>query len=163
MRTSVDVHNHLVERDIAHELFNVRGRFRSSERLASVLDLPPEQVGKVVVFETDRGPLAALVSSQSDPDPKRLARAAKVEQLRKATQARSSQLSEYLAEATPPVGLPEQFTVVMDRALTSEPVLYFPGGEATAVLKVRGKDLVRASGAKVARIASERIASERKG
>ena len=41
MRTSVDVHNHLVERDTAHELFNVRGRFRSAERLASVLDLPP--------------------------------------------------------------------------------------------------------------------------
>ena len=156
MRTSVDVHNHLVERDTAHELFNVRGRFRSAERLASVLDLPPDQVGKVVVFESDGGPVAALVSSQGDPDPKRLARAAKVEQVRKATMARTSQLTEYLAEATPPVGLPERFTVVMDRALAGQPVLYFPGGEATAVLKVRGKDLVRASGAKVAKIATDR-------
>ena len=67
--------------------------------------------------------------------------------------ARTSQLTEYLAEATPPVGLPERFTVVMDRGLAGQPVLYFPGGEATAVLKVRGKDLVRAAEAKVARIA----------
>jgi prolyl-tRNA editing enzyme YbaK/EbsC (Cys-tRNA(Pro) deacylase) len=156
MRTSVDVHNHLVERDIPHELFNVRGRFRSPARLASVLGLPPEEVGKVVVFETDRGPLAALVSSERDPDPKRLARAAKVGELHKATPARASMLSEYLAEATPPVGLPDRFTVVMDRSLASQPVLYFPGGEATAVLKVRGKDLVRASGAQVARIATDR-------
>jgi prolyl-tRNA editing enzyme YbaK/EbsC (Cys-tRNA(Pro) deacylase) len=156
MRTSVDVHNHLVERDIAHELFNVRGRFRSARRLASVLDLPPDQVGRVVVFETEGDPVAALVSSERDPDPKRLARAAEVEQIRKATMARSSQLSEYLAEATPPVGLPERITVVIDRELANQPVLYFPGGEATAVLKVRGKDLVRATGARVARIAVDR-------
>ena len=153
MRTSVDVHNHLVERDIPHELFNVRGRFRSAQRLAAVLDLPPDQVGRVVVFESERGPIAALVSSEGEPDPNRLARAAKVEQVRKATLARTSQLSEYLAEATPPVGLPEPFSVVMDRSLAGQPVLYFPGGEATAVLKVRGKDLVRAAEAKVARIA----------
>ena len=49
MRTSVDVHNHLVERDTAHELFNVRGRFRSAERLASVLDLPPDLAEDVVL------------------------------------------------------------------------------------------------------------------
>jgi prolyl-tRNA editing enzyme YbaK/EbsC (Cys-tRNA(Pro) deacylase) len=154
MRTSVDVHNHLVERDVPHELFSVRGRFRSPERLASVLELPPDQVGKVLVYETERGPLAALLSSDSEPDPKRLARAATAKQVRPATPARTSQLSEYLAEATPPVGLPEGFAVLMDRPLAEQPVLYFPGGEATVVLKLRGSDLVRASDAKVARISA---------
>ena len=156
MRTSVDVHNHLVERDIPHELFSVRGRFRSPERLASVLDLPPDQVGQVVVYETDRGPVAALLSSDRDPDPKRLARATRAKQIRPATTARVSQLSEYLGEATPPVGLPDGFVVVVDRPLADKPVLYFAGGEATVVLKVRGEDLVRASGAKVARISAGR-------
>jgi len=153
MRTSVDVHNHLVERDIPHELFNVRGRFRSAERLASVLDLPPGQVGKVVVFEAEGRPLAALVPSDSAPDPVRLAKAAKVDRVRPVSAARTSQLSEYLAEATPPVGLPDGFAVVMDRSLAQHAVVYFPGGEATAVLNVRGAGLVRAADARVARIA----------
>src|SRR2546423_1126198 len=72
MRSSVDVHNYLLEREAQHELFNVRGRLRSAERIAAVLDLPPEQVGKVVVFDTDRGPAAALVASNPTADPERV-------------------------------------------------------------------------------------------
>ena len=54
MRSSVDVHNYLVERDVPHELFTVRGRLRGPERLAAVLDLPVEQVGRVLVYEAAR-------------------------------------------------------------------------------------------------------------
>ena len=52
MRTSVDVHNFLVEREVPHEVVPTRGRLRSAERISSVLDLPPDQVGKVVIFES---------------------------------------------------------------------------------------------------------------
>ena len=153
MRTSVDVHNHLVERDVMHEMLPVRGRLRSAERIAAVLGLPPEVVGKVVVFETDRGPVAALVPSGSEPDPERVRAAVRGHEIRKAPASRTSQLSEYLSEAVPPVGLPNGFRVVVDKALAGDEVLYFAGGEATAILKVRGDDLVKATGAKVARIA----------
>jgi prolyl-tRNA editing enzyme YbaK/EbsC (Cys-tRNA(Pro) deacylase) len=50
------------------------------------------------------------------------------------------------------VGLPPSFAVVIDRSLDSDAVLYFPGGEARSVLKIRGKDLVKATRAKVASI-----------
>src|SRR4051812_31524100 len=153
MRTSVDVHNHLVERDVRHEMLPVRGRLRSAERIAAVLGLPPEVVGKVVVFETDRGPVAALVPSSCEPDPERVRAAVRAHEISAAAADRTSQLSEYLSEAVPPVGLPTGFRVVVDRALAEQEVLYFAGGEATAILKVRGDDLVKASGAKVARIA----------
>ena len=56
-------------------------------------------------------------------------------------------------ESMPPVGLPNEFAVILDRALAGDSVLYFTGGEARAVLKIRGKDLARATRAKVARIA----------
>ncbi len=67
--------------------------------------------------------------------------------------SRVSQLSEYLSEAVPPVGLPPGFRVVADRSLPAQEVLYFAAGEATAIVKLRGTDLVKATGAKIARIA----------
>ena len=153
MRTSVDVHNHLVGRDIRHELLPVRGRLRSAERIAAVLDLPPQMVGKVVVFDTDRGPVAAIVSAECEPDPERVRASVRAHEIGEVSPARASQLTEYLAEAIPPAGLPPGFRVVADRALADQQVLYFAGGEATAILKLRGADLVPATGAKVARIA----------
>jgi prolyl-tRNA editing enzyme YbaK/EbsC (Cys-tRNA(Pro) deacylase) len=154
MRTSVDVHNYLVERDVQHELISVRGRLRSADRIAAVLDLPPMEVGKVVVYETDHGPAAALVASDRTPDPDLVRKVLKTEKLKPATASRASQLSEYLGEAIPPAGLPGSFRVVIDRPLAGTLVLYFAGGEANAILKVRGKDLVRAIEAKVASISA---------
>ncbi|HXJ64404.1 MAG TPA: YbaK/EbsC family protein [Actinomycetota bacterium] len=153
MRTSVDVHNHLVERDVRHELMPVRDRLRSAERIAGVLGLPPEVVGKVVVYDTDRGPIAALVPSGAEPDPERVRAAVRAHEITEASPARISQLTEYLSEAVPPAGLPPAFRVVADRKLTQQEVLYFAGGDATAILKLRGEDLVKATGAKTARIA----------
>jgi prolyl-tRNA editing enzyme YbaK/EbsC (Cys-tRNA(Pro) deacylase) len=112
------------------------------------------EVGKVVVYETDQGPAAALVASDRTPDPDRVRKVLKTEKLKPATASRASQLSEYLGEAIPPAGLPGSFRVVIDRPLAGAPVLYFAGGEATAILKVRGKDLVRATEAKVASISA---------
>ena len=158
MRNSVDVHNYLIERDVPHEMFSARGRLRSPERLAAVLGLPPEEVGKVVVFEGAQGALAAVVPAGTVPDVDRLGRAARNSDLTQASDERASELSEYLAESIPPVGLPTSFGVVIDRSLDRDTVLYFPGGEARSVLKIRGKDLVKAARAKVASILAPRSA-----
>lgn len=155
MRTSVDVHNHLVEREVPHELIPARGRLRSAEMIAAVLGLPPDQVGKVCVFDADGGPVAVLVPSDRDPDPDRVRAAVDASRATLATPSRASQLSEYLAEAVPPVGLPETFRVLMDPALAEQEVLYFAGGEATSVLKVRGADVARAAGARVVPVTTE--------
>ena len=149
MRSSVDVHNYLVERDVPHELFTVRGRLRSPERLAAVLDLPVEQVGRVLVYETDRGPLVALVPADRTADPARVKRAAKAKELAQVSPSRASELSDFIPDAIPPVSLPEGFRVLMDRALADQEVLYFHAGDPSAVLKLRGADLARAAEAKV--------------
>jgi prolyl-tRNA editing enzyme YbaK/EbsC (Cys-tRNA(Pro) deacylase) len=156
VRTSVDVHNYLVERDVQHELFAARGRFRVPERIATVLDLPPDEVGKVLVFEGPGGPVAAIVPIGSKVDHHRLQKASGQATLASADDHRTFELTEYLPESTPPAGLPGRFATVIDPSLAREDVLYFPGGEARAILKIRGKDLVKATGAKVASI----VASE---
>jgi prolyl-tRNA editing enzyme YbaK/EbsC (Cys-tRNA(Pro) deacylase) len=152
MRSSVDVHNHLVERDIKHEVFNLKGRLRTAEQIASVLDLPREHVGKVVILETDKGPVAALVAAGQTPDLELVKQALSVSDVKPAPPPRASELSDYLAESIPPVGLPSGLAVLIDEPLAKQEVLYFHGGEASAVLKVRGDDLARAADAIVAPI-----------
>src|SRR5437764_14851945 len=98
MRSSVDVHNYLVERDIKHELFTVRGRLRTPERLAAVLELPLEQVGRVAVFETESEPVVALVSADRVPDAGKVKGAAAAKQLVPASPSRVSELTDFIPD-----------------------------------------------------------------
>lgn len=152
MKAAVDVHNFLVERDIPHELVPMKGRVRSPERAAGILGLPPEQVGKVILFEGEGRLVAALVAADRDPDPGRVAAAAGSDPLGRVAPERATDLTEFLHEALPPVGLPAD-AVVVDEDLSRQEVVYFPGGEATSLLKIRGPDLVAVTGAVVAPIA----------
>jgi prolyl-tRNA editing enzyme YbaK/EbsC (Cys-tRNA(Pro) deacylase) len=152
VRTSVDVHNYLVQREIPHEVFAARGRLRSAERIAAVLDLPANEVGRVVVFEGPSGGVAAVAPVSRHVDGRRLAKLLDEPDLTPAPLDRASELTGYLPESIPPAGLPGSIQVVVDPSLDREDVLYFPGGEARAVLKIRGKDLVRATRARVGTI-----------
>jgi prolyl-tRNA editing enzyme YbaK/EbsC (Cys-tRNA(Pro) deacylase) len=156
VRSSVDVHNYLIERDIAHEVFAAAGRLRSPERIAPLLGLSPRDIGKVEVFDGRGGPVAAVIPAGSRADPGQVGVALGESPVRGASDTRAAELTGYLVESIPPAGLPKGFRIVIDRALDRDAVLYFPGGEARAVLKVRGKDLVRATAARVADIAAWR-------
>jgi Cys-tRNA(Pro)/Cys-tRNA(Cys) deacylase len=156
MRTSVDVHNFLLERDVPHELVSLRGRLRSPgrmARIAAVLRLPAEQVGKVVTLLGNKDLIAVLVPSDREPDLRRVAVAARTPTLEELTPDRVTDLTDYFSESVPPAGLPPGTVVIMDRTLAEQEILYFAGGEATTLLKIRPDDLIRASGAKVARVA----------
>ena len=149
MKSTVDVHNFLVERDVPHEMVPTAGRVRRPDRVAAVLGLDREQVGRVVMFEGD-GPLtAALVPADRTADPG-LVTAAVGYPVAEVPPDRTIDLTEFLPEALPPVALPEHVTVLVDEDLASQEVLYFPGGEATSVLKIRAEDLVAAVDARVA-------------
>lgn len=152
MKTSVDVHNFLLERDISHELVPTGDRYRSPDRIAAALGLPPEQVGGVVLFRGEEGPVAALVPAGMTADRGRIARAAREAVVEPLSGDEVTDLTGFLPEAVPPVGLPRGTRIVMDRGLRKQEVLYFPGGEVTSVLKIRAPDLARATDARVARI-----------
>ena len=156
MRSSVDVHNYLLERDVPHELVPLRGRLRSPGRMlriAGALGLPPEQVGKVVLLQGKRRLVAALVASDREVDVARASRAVGSRRLAEVPSERATELTEFLAEAIPPVGLPAGTRVVIDGALAEQEVLYFAGGEATSMLKIRAADLIDSTRATVARVA----------
>lgn len=153
MRNSVDVHNYLLEREVPHEMVPVRGRFRSPDRIAAVLGLEPEQVGKVVILGANKGLVAVLVSSHREVDLRRVAIAAPTPTLREMTSEEVTDATDYFAESVPPVGLPAGTQAIMDGGLAEQQVLYFAGGEASTLLKIRPDDLRQATGAKVAKVA----------
>lgn len=153
MKTAVDVHNYLLERDIPHEMVPTGGRVRSPERAAAVLGLDPEQVGRVVVFEDEDSLVAAVIPADRSPDPE-LLQSAVGDRLSEVTADRSTDLTEFLPEALPPVALPHGTDVLVDRGLADQEVLYLPGGEATSVLKIRAEDLLRATDARVVPLVS---------
>jgi Cys-tRNA(Pro)/Cys-tRNA(Cys) deacylase len=150
VRTSVDVHNALVEREVPHELVPVRGRLRKPDRIAAALGLRPEEVGRVSLFEGDGRVVAALTSLADRADPARVAAAAGIPKMREVRPARTSAITGFLSGALPPVGLPETIQVLLDEPLAGAEIVYFSGGEASSVLKLRGADLVRATGATIA-------------
>jgi Cys-tRNA(Pro)/Cys-tRNA(Cys) deacylase len=150
MRTSVDVHNFLLERDVPHEMVPTRGRLRSPDRMAAVLGLPPEQVGRVVLFRGSGDLVAVLLPSHVTADHGKIAEVAGKSHLEELSPEESTEATEYLHEALPPAGLPQGTRVVMERALADQEVLYFPGGEPSSLLKIRPEDLVRATRARVA-------------
>ena len=158
MRTSVDVHNYLVERDIPHEVFLARGRLRSPEQIALVLDLPPDEVGKVVIYEADESSVAAVLPVGCRSLANRVQQAVDRPNLRRATTARSAEITDFLPDSIPPAGLPAGVDTVVDESMARDDVLYFPAGEPRAILKIRGKDLIKATRAVVASIASRRAA-----
>jgi len=131
----VDVHNFLLERDAPHEVFTAKGRFRSAEQMAAVLDLQPDEVGKVVIFEgIGEEAVAAVVPSGSQPEPHLVEEAVEFHDIARATAERASELTDYLAETIPPAGLPSGIRLILDRSLNRDDVLYFPAGEGHAVL-----------------------------
>lgn len=152
MKSAVDVHNFLLERDIPHEMVPIGGRVRTPDRVSAVLGLDAEQVGRVVLFEGPTGLVAALVGADRAPDGRALEEAIG-SQVAEVPPEKATDLTEFLHEALPPVALPDGTTVVMDRGLEEQEVVYFPGGEATSVLKIRAPDLVAATGARIAQIA----------
>ncbi len=146
------MHNALVEREVPHELVPIAGRIRRPDRIAAVFGLSPAQVGRVVLLEGPDGAIAALVAADREPDPDLLARVSGGAAPTPVTPARATDLSGFLHEAIPPAGLPRSVRVVMDGRLADQEVLYFPGGEASSVLKIRSADLARAVDAVVAPI-----------
>lgn len=152
MKSSVDVHNFLVEREVPHELVPTGDRFRSPDMIAALLDLPAEQVGGVVLFGGGGHPVAAFIPAGRTPDPRRVAKAAGDSGIEALGPDDVTELTQFLPEALPPVALPDGTRVVMDRALHRQEVLYFPGGEVSSVLKIRARDLALATEARVASI-----------
>lgn len=151
MRSSIDVHNHLLAADVAHELPQLSGTLDDLRSAPAVLGLPAAVVGRITVLERPDGAGVALVLAPADVEVD-LAAVEELlgEPLAPAPPDQVAALTGYRRGLVPPVALEQPSIVIMDARLAQQDVIYTAAGEPGLILKIRAADLVAVTDAVVA-------------
>ncbi|HEV8648265.1 MAG TPA: YbaK/EbsC family protein [Actinomycetes bacterium] len=155
MRSSIDVHNHLLADDILHELSALPGTLRDLSAAPAALGLPSAAVGRPTVLADGKGVVVVLAPAGAEVDLGGVAELLGREELAPVTPGAAPGLTGYLLPFVPPVALECDSTLVVDERLAGQDVVYTAAGEPGVILKVRGADLVKATSAAVFSVAKE--------
>jgi prolyl-tRNA editing enzyme YbaK/EbsC (Cys-tRNA(Pro) deacylase) len=152
VRSSIDVHNHLLADDVVHELSQLSGPLRDLSAAPGVLGLPPVAVGRATLLADDAGAVVVLAPADAEVDTASVAELLGRQHLRPVPPDQAPGLTGYLLAFVPPVALECPSALVIDDRVASQDVVYAAAGEPGVILKVRAGDLVKATSAVVARI-----------
>jgi Cys-tRNA(Pro)/Cys-tRNA(Cys) deacylase len=150
VRSSIDVHNHLLAEDVVHELSQLPGPLRDLSTAPAVLGLPPPAVGRPTLLADDAGAVVVLAPADAEVDTTSVAELLGRLDLDLVPPDRAPGLTGYLLPFVPPVALECPATLVVDERVAVQDVVYAAAGEPGVILKVRGDDLVKATSAVVA-------------
>ena len=115
MRSCSDVHNYLLEQGVAHEIVQLPALSTTVRRAAALLGVPPREVVKSQLFETESGPIVCLVPGDRHVDHGRL-RAELGCAVKPAPAAEVVSLTGYRPGALPPCGLAAELPIIADPA-----------------------------------------------
>jgi prolyl-tRNA editing enzyme YbaK/EbsC (Cys-tRNA(Pro) deacylase) len=155
VRSSIDVHNHLLAADVVHELSQLPGPLRDLSTAPAVLGLPPEAIGRPTLLADGDGCVVVLAPADAEVDTASVAELLGRLDLDPVPPDRAPGLTGYLLAFVPPVALECPSTLVVDERVANQDVVYAAAGEPAVILKVRGADLVKATSAVVARITGQ--------
>ena len=150
MRSSIDVHNHLLADDVVHELSQLPGPLRDLSAAPGVLGLPPGAVGRPTLLADEAGCVVVLAPADAEVDTASVAELLGRLDLDPVPPDRAPGLTGYLLAFVPPVALECRSTLVVDEQVAGQDVVYAAAGEPGVILKVHGADLVKATSAVVA-------------
>jgi Cys-tRNA(Pro) deacylase len=131
---------------------------RTAEDAARAVGCEVAQIVKSLVFMADGRAALALVSGANRLDPVRLASALGATDARRATGDEARAATGYAIGGVPPLGHATPLPVLVDRDLLSHERLWAAAGLPDAVFAVEPDDLVRASGGRVADLATDTTA-----
>jgi Cys-tRNA(Pro)/Cys-tRNA(Cys) deacylase len=149
VRSSVDVHNFLLDNDVPHELSTLPGPLRDLADAPEALGLPAVAVARSAVFADDDGVVVALVPARAQADRSAVAGLVRRPGIRSVDADQAPGLTGYQLTVVPPVALEGRTEVVIDDDVAGQDVIYVPAGEAGVILKIRAGDLVKATNALV--------------
>ena len=129
---------------------------RTAEDAARAIGCAVAQIVKSLVFMADDRPVLALVSGADRVDVARLSAATGTAETRRATGAEARSATGFAIGGVPPFGHGSTLTVIVDPGLLSHDVVWAAAGLPDAVFPIRPDELVRVSGASVARVAEAR-------
>jgi prolyl-tRNA editing enzyme YbaK/EbsC (Cys-tRNA(Pro) deacylase) len=152
VRSSIDVHNHLLADDVVHELSQLPGPLRDLSTAPGVLGLPARAVGRPTLLADDDGCVVVLAPADAEVDIASVAELLGRLELDPVPPDQAPGLTGYLLAFVPPVALECRSTLVVDERVADQDVVYAAAGEPGVILKVRGADLIKATSAVVASI-----------
>lgn len=153
MKTSVDVHQFLLEQGIEHEIIPVGAPLESAEQAAVTLGLKKEELIKSMVCVADQEPVLVIMRGDKRVDCHKLEKQVGCKEGRLASREQAIAWTGYPLGATPPVAHQTKLRTFIDAAVLETEVVYTCAGEMNTVLKMRSKDLAQATGGEVVDIA----------
>lgn len=154
LRGTVEVHKHLVERAIPHEFYRLERPLRRIDDAAAVLDLKPSIVVAAELFDSTGSLVLALTPASACASAADVARAVDLPRVRPLSKSRAAAVTGYLPDWLPPVGHERPSRAILDEELLGTDVVYAAGGDPGVMLILRTGDLVRATSALVAPLAT---------
>jgi Cys-tRNA(Pro)/Cys-tRNA(Cys) deacylase len=149
VRSSVDVHNSLLDSDVPHELSSLPGPLRDLTDAPDVLGLPATAVGRPVLLADGQGVVVVLIPASAELDLAGVGALLRRPGLAPVSPDHAPCLTGYLLATVPPVALECDAEVVIDERVAEQDVVYTASGESGVILKVRGCDLVKVTNALV--------------
>lgn len=156
MRSSIDVHNHLLADDIPHEVSQLSGPLRDLSAAPAVLGLDAVTVARPTVLADRDGVVLILAPAELEVDVAQVTELLGRGELHPIEPDEAPGLTGYLLPFVPPVALESPTTVVLDEQVAHQDVVYTTAGEPGVILKVRGVDLVKVTSAVVSSVTTER-------
>jgi len=141
MLTCSDVHNHLEELGVTHEMLPLPDRSATAERAAELLGVTPREVVKSLLFLVDDTPTLVLVAGDARVDTTALRIALGASRVILAAPKAVLDATGFRVGAVPPCGLASDLPVVADPGAFAPPVVYCGGGAEATMLKIRSDDL----------------------
>ena len=154
MRGALDVHRELLARDVPHEVVRLSSRAGSADDLPRLLGVAAGCVA-VRCYEVVRDGrpdafAAVLVPAGRVPDPAALLEALGARAVRPASAALVNAVTAYAAGLVSPFCLPPHVELLADTALGASDVSWCALGEGGTALGIRTRDLLVATGTRVA-------------
>jgi prolyl-tRNA editing enzyme YbaK/EbsC (Cys-tRNA(Pro) deacylase) len=126
---------------------------RTAADAAAAIGCDVAQIVKSLVFMADDQPVLALTSGANRVDERRLAAAARAQEVRKADADEVRRFTGYAIGGTPPVGHDQKLMILCDRDLTRHDEVWAAAGSPKHVFGLTPERLLAATGATVVDLA----------
>jgi prolyl-tRNA editing enzyme YbaK/EbsC (Cys-tRNA(Pro) deacylase) len=146
----LDIHRELLAAGVPHEIVRLRGAVQSADEFPDVLSLPPSACVSVRMYDVDGALHALAVPALAPVRAVTLARALGAKQVTPAPVDRVNRMTDFGTAFVSPVCLPADVVLVVDAVLGTSDVLYAATGDSGTVLKIRSRDLLVHTNARVA-------------
>ena len=138
-----------------HEYAYEKGAGRIGELAAEALGVAPERVFKTLMLEADGAPRCAVIPVAATLSMKRAAAVFGAKSARMMEPAKAERLTGFVVGGISPVGQKRSVPVALDESAGAQARIIINGGRRGFMIELAPGDLIRVTGAAVARLTAD--------